>query len=264
MLITFEPHPRLVLANGEEISVLTTVEEKIEILEKTGLDHLVVANFTQAFAATSAEQFVRNYLVEKFHTRAVFVGPDHMFGRKKEGDYRLLQQLGQQSGFQVFNVEPIELNGKAVSSTLIRRLLSEGSVARAARLLGRPYNMQGRVVRGQGQGRELGFPTANLRPTSRYKLFPKEGIYAARVKIGDGLYDSAAYIGVRPTFNGTEKVAEVHVPGFNGNLYDRDIEIFFHAFLRDDQKFDTTAELAEQIKQDIQNAIHFLEHGGKS
>lgn len=266
LLMTFEPHPKLVVSsnNAEEIKLLTTIEEKIQVLEQSDLDYLVVANFTQAFAATSAEKFVRHYLVEKCRMKAIVIGQDHSFGRGKEGNFQLLQKLGEELDFQVFPIEPIDVDGQVVSSTQIRRMLMEGRVDHAARLLGRPYGLQGRVVKGLGQGRLLGFPTANLRPASRYKLFPKEGIYATRVKIDDKLYGSATYVGTRPTFNGTEKVAEVHLPDFSGDLYGRDIDIFFHAFLRNDEKFNSTTELIEQINKDIRQAVQLLDHGGIS
>jgi riboflavin kinase / FMN adenylyltransferase len=266
LLMTFEPHPKLVVSsNGTgEIKLLTTIEEKIQVLEQSGLDYLVVANFTRTFAATSAEQFVRHFLIDKCRMKAIVIGRDHVFGRGKEGTFHLLQQLGEELDFRVFSVEPVDVAGQLVSSTQIRRLLMEARVEQAALLLGRPYALQGRVVKGEGQGRLLGFPTANLRPPSNYKLLPREGIYATQVKIDDQMLNSATYVGNRPTFNGTEKVAEVHLPDFNGDLYDRDIEVFFHSFLRDDKKFINTTELKKQIDSDIRRAVQILDHGGIS
>ncbi len=145
----------------------------------------------------------------------------------------------------------------------MRRLLLEGRVETAAQLLGRPYGLRGRVIPGRREGRQLGFPTANLQPISSYKLLPREGIYAVKAAIGKVSYAAAAYIGMRPTFNGTEKGVEVHVPGFAGDLYGREVELEFHAFLRPDHKFDSTDALVEQIRKDIKQAIDILEQGGQ-
>ncbi|MDZ7316969.1 MAG: bifunctional riboflavin kinase/FAD synthetase [candidate division KSB1 bacterium] len=263
-VVTFEPPPKLVFApqEGEKIGVLTTIEEKIAVLKSLGVDYLIVANFTLVFADTPAEEFVRRDLVGRWGAKKVVVGADHMFGRGKEGTPELLERLGQELGFAVQVVPPLTIDGIPVSSTAIRRALSEGQVERAAVLLGRPYSFKGRVVEGAGWGRKLGFPTANLRPSSRYKLMPREGIYATRVQLGGRLLNSATYVGVRPTFDGTEKVAEVHIPGYSGDLYGRELEIHFYHFLRQDQKFDSPQELAEQIDLDVKQAITVLEQGG--
>lgn len=265
LLFTFEPHPKTVVHKEgvPDIRLLTTIDEKIEVLEKTGIDSLFVSQFTKSFAATPAEDFVRDTLVNTLKMKSIIVGHDHAFGRNRQGNDELLQKLGQELGFHVHMVEQISNENERVSSTRIRHALHDGHVAEAARMLGRSYSLSGTVIHGQKQGRELGFPTANLRPDSEYKIIPQVGIYATKVRIDKTLHDSVTYIGVRPTFDGTHKVVEVHVMDFDENIYGQNITVYFEQFLREDRKFQTTDELIKHIQHDKNTAIHYFANGGK-
>ncbi len=264
LLFTFEPHPKTVIVRegAPDIGLLTTIDEKIEVLEKTGLDSLYVSLFDKTFAATPAEDFVRDTLVKKLNMKSIIIGHDHAFGRNRQGNDELLQQLGEELGFQVHTVEQISNENERISSTRIRHALQHGKADEAARMLGRSYSLSGTVIHGQQQGRDLGFPTANLRPDSPFKLIPKVGIYATRVRIDRKIHNSVTYIGVRPTFDGTHKVVEVHVMDFDANIYGQNITVYFEKFLRDDRKFSSTNELVTNIQNDKNNAIFYFANGG--
>ena len=264
VLFTFEPHPKTVIQKSRfaNIELLTTIDEKIEVLEQTGLGSLVISEFTKSFAAISAEEFVREMLVEKLKMKSIIVGHDHAFGRDREGSDELLFKLGQELGFQVQIVEQISNENDRISSTAIRQALRQGHVELAKRMLGRPYSLSGAVVHGEKQGKKLGFPTANIQPDSKYKLIPKPGIYATTVRIRGDVHESVTYIGVKPTFDGAHKVVEVHVHDFDDSLYDETITVYFFKFLREDRKFNSTDELAEMIKKDKYNATTFFANGG--
>lgn len=251
-LITFEPHPQLILAKPErpEIRLLTTIEEKIELLQKLGLDRLVIANFTHEFATTEPELFVREVLLERLAMKNIVIGHDHAFGRGRTGRIKLLQQLGKSYNFNVEVVKPVQINGKVVSSTMIRKLLQSGDVKSAGIFLGRHYSIHGQVVAGNGRGRKLGFPTANLRSSSQYKLIPNNGVYAGKGEIDGITYNSVVSIGVRPTFNSKSQSIEVHFIDFNGSLYEREFDLCLTHRIRDEVRFGTTQELVEQMKQD--------------
>ncbi len=263
LLFTFEPHPKLVVArSGVDVKLLTSIEEKIHVLEQTGLDTLVVSNFTKSFAATSAEDFVRTILVEKLSMKTIVLGHDHAFGRDRQGNQELLQILGSELDFQVHTVEPIVSDEGNISSTRIRKLLLDGNVSIAAKILGRPYSVRGQVVKGKGVGKELGFPTANIRPDTQYKLIPQVGIYSTRLSIEGKLHNAVTYIGSRPTFNGDEKVIEVHVHNFNKDLYGKEVVVYFYDFQRPDRKFENRSDLVETIKKDKQKSMRFFDNGG--
>ncbi len=259
-LFTFEPHPQLVLGKEDRapIHLLTTIDEKIEVLGRTGLDRLIVASFTPAFATMEPEQFVRSVLLGRLNMKHMIIGHDHGFGRARRGNQKVLETLSLEYGFDISVVEPITLSDTVISSTAIRTLLNAGEVEQANRLLGRPYTLQGKVVQGDGRGKNLGFPTANIRPYNRYKLIPQPGIYTSRLSVGERVYDAVTYIGYRPTFRLSQKVVEVHVLDFDGQLYGQDVNILFLNFVRGDQQFDSTKSLIEQIKQDIQDSRTLL------
>lgn len=265
LLFTFEPHPKTVIVKKgvPDIRLLTTIDEKIEVLETTGLDSLYVSLFDKTFAAMSAEEFVRETLVKRLNMKSIIVGHDHAFGRNRQGNDELLERLGGELGFQVHTIEQISNeNENRISSTRIRHALQEGHADEAARMLGRSYSLSGTVIHGLQQGRNLGFPTANLRPTSSFKLIPKVGIYATKVRIGTKIHNSVTYIGVRPTFDGTAKVVEVHVMDFDDNIYGQNITVYFEKFLRDDRRFPSKDELVENIRNDKNNAITYFANGG--
>jgi len=264
-LVTFEPHPKLVVQQQgrSHIYLLTSLNEKIKLLESLGLDALFIAKFTKAFAETPAEDFVREILVRKLNVKSIIIGHDHAFGKDRQGNEQLLRRLGKELGFQVHTVEPIRYDGGIISSTSIRRLLMAGDIKTANNYLGREYSISGAVVKGRGQGRKLGYPTANIQPDAPEKLIPKVGIYATTAEINGKILKSVTYVGARPTFEEQEKVIEVHLHDFNDMIYGDDITVTFNKFLRDDKKFAGKDELANAIKQDKLNAITFFDNGGK-
>jgi riboflavin kinase / FMN adenylyltransferase len=255
--VTFEPHPQLVLQGPKEpaIRVLTTIEEKIARLSATDLDSLIVIPFLPAFAEMSPKEFVEQILIKHFRMEEIFIGPDHAFGRGRSGNVDLLRSLAAEKEFRVTALAPIYRQGQIVSSTRIRSLLQEAHIELAAELLGRPYSLQGRVIRGDGRGRELGFPTVNLRPYSEYKLLPQDGIYLSRFWLDQRAYPSVAYIGTRPTFGLQEQVLEAHVIGFDAEIYGREVNMEFLKYLRPDAKFATAGQLVEQIQQDVNSSL---------
>ncbi len=262
-VVTFEPHPQLVLrrANKPDIHILTTAEEKIRIFQELGIDRLVILKFTPAFANTPSEDFVRNVLYEKIGFREIVIGHDHGFGKNREGDFHTLLTLGRELGFTVHQLEAFRLDGLRVSSSKIRQALLAGDVALAAKLLGRPYALSGRVVRGEGRGKDLRFPTANIEPEGPAKLIPADGVYAVRVTLAQGQHHKGMMnIGRRPTFNSNagRRVVEVHLFDFDDDLYGCPITVEFVQRLREERPFAHAEALIEQLKKDKKRSLEIL------
>ncbi len=259
-MVTFEPHPQLVLNNPSRPphEVLTTIEEKIEILNQLGLDRLVVANFSPAFAGLEPERFVTEILLERLKMREIIIGHDHAFGRARSGNLELLERMGAEQGFAVASLPPYRVEDEIVSSTKIRHYLQKGLMETATAMLGRSYSINGLVVHGEGRGRGMGFPTINLRPFSPYKLVPCAGIYASRCHLDGKCYAAATYIGKKPTFAAEERVIETYIIDFDGQLYGQEVRVDFIAFIREDTRFASTNALVEQIKQDINKSVEVL------
>lgn len=258
-VVSFDPHPRSVV-HGEPVPLLTTVDERADVLERLGIDRFVVVPFSQAFAQLSPETYVRDVLVERIGLQEITVGYDHRFGRKRAGDVDLLREVGAEVGFAVDVIPPQEVGADIVSSSTIRQRVSEGHVERAAELLGRPYELRGTVARGEGRGRQIGYPTANLSLPDARKLVPKGGVYAVRVRLPDGtLRGGMLNIGNRPTFEEMEVTVEVHILDFSGDLYGESITVQFVQRLRDEQKFASADALATQLSEDEQHCKRVLE-----
>ena len=251
-VVTFHPHPRAVLRPWLSPKVLTTPGEKAVLLAQMGLDLLVFVKFTHELARMPAREFVR-LLRERLQMEELWVGHDFALGRGREGDVPALQAMGQQLGFEVWVVNPVTVDGRAVSSTEVRELLATGQVDEARRLLGRPYSLAGEVVSGARRGRCLGFPTANLavRPE---RAVPPDGVYAVYALIGDERLPAVANIGERPSFNTGQRAIEVHILDYSGDLYGRDLAIEFIKRLRPEQRFGDVCQLVEQISRDIEQA----------
>jgi riboflavin kinase/FMN adenylyltransferase len=248
--VTFNPHPVKVLRPEVNLPLLTTQDQKLNLLADSGLDAIVVLPFTLDFAALPAREFVRQYFCERLRAREVVVGHDYCFGRGREGNIDLLKEMGTVHGFTVQVVWAVEVQGAVVSSSLIRAMLRLGKVTEAGRLLGRPYGVVGRVVQGKGRGAKLlGVPTANL--VSPNELLPASGIYAVWVRRGDTILPGVANIGTCPTFNNSELSLEVHLLEFSGDLYGESLEVRFVARLREEQRFPSLEALAAQIHADI-------------
>lgn len=248
--LTFEPHPLKLLRPEMDLPLLTTPAQKLELLRESGLDAVVVLPFTREFAALGAREFVLGYFCERLQVREVVIGPDYGFGRGREGNVQLLRELGGVCGFGVRVVGAVEFDKAVVSSSLIRALLRLGKVAEARRLLGRPYGVEGQVIRGQGRGAKLlKVPTANIQPFN--ELLPASGIYAVRVHRGAAVLPGVANIGRCPTFDGGEFSLEVHLLAFDGDLYGEELGVDFVARLREERRFPSIEALATQIHADI-------------
>jgi riboflavin kinase/FMN adenylyltransferase len=251
--ITFDPHPLKVLRPEVDLPLLTTPEQKLELLAATGLDATVVLPFTPEFAALPAKDFIADYLCARLKVREIIVGHDYSFGRNREGNIDLLQEMGRGHGFTVQVVWAVEAEEAVVSSSLIRALLRLGKVAEAQRFLGRPYGVVGPVVQGHGRGAKLlGVPTANIRPEN--ELLPASGIYATWVRRGAEIIPGVANIGTCPTFEKGEFSLEVHLLDFNGDLYGERLEVDFVSRLREERRFPSLEALAAQIRADIATA----------
>lgn len=256
VVITFWPHPRLVLyPDDTQLRLLNTFEEKAELLKKQGVHHLLRIPFTKEFSQLSSEEFITTILVEKIGTRKLVIGYDHHFGKNREGSFEQLKLNGPRYGFEVEEIPRQDIDNIAVSSTKIRQSIEAADLETANHLLGQPYTLSGRVIKGDQIGRQLGYPTANIEVDSLYKLIPADGIYAVRVRHANELYHGALYIGNRPTVDGTKKVIEVNIFNFNREIYGESLTIEFHSFIRHDKKLNSLDELKNQIAVDKEHVL---------
>jgi riboflavin kinase/FMN adenylyltransferase len=265
VVYTFEPHPRKVLRPERAPGLLTTLEQKIELLEQAGADVVVVETFSLEFARTPAEVFIRDVLYARIRPVEVYVGYDFHFGRDREGSMRLLTEMGPHLGFSVTIIPEVTLDAGDVNSTRIRQVLAAARPEQAAVMLGRPFTVRGRVVRGERRGRSLGFPTANLAPEN--EVLPAAGVYAGRLRFLDAgdpprgsEWPVVTNVGVRPTFEGARDiVAEAHLIDFEGDLYGRRVDLCFTHHLRDERRFPDVEALKKQIAADVAEARRRLE-----
>jgi riboflavin kinase/FMN adenylyltransferase len=259
VLVTFEPHPLEVVNPAAAPLLLTTHDEKQEVIAETGLDYLAVVPFTAELAAYSAEDFVERILRRCFRMRELLIGYDHGFGRQRAGNVDVLRTLGQRDGFRVEVVEPVSTaDGHSVSSTSIRRAVAGGDLDRAAASLGRPYSVSGRVIEGDQRGRTIGFPTVNLGAPPPRKLLPPEGVYAVRVQTPAGPLGGMMNLGPRPTFGDSATSLEAHLFDTSGNFYGTHIRIDFVARLRETRKFASAEQLTSQLRNDERDARNAL------
>ena len=256
MVVTFRPHPLKILAPEKCPPLISIYEEKIALLEKLGLDVLVKIPFTVDFSAMSPEAFTKDILCDLLGAKEIFVGYNYRFGRGRAGNVATLKEMGDKYGFTVREVEQISLDGEVISSTKIRRLLAEGRVEHAARLLGRAYAITGVVVKGDGRGKGLGFPTANIAP--KHSIIPADGVYAVKFFVREQFYDGIANVGLRPTFDENRLTIEVHVFDFDEDIYGEEISLYFVGKIREERKFGSPDELARQIVSDIRTAKDML------
>ncbi|HAA14308.1 MAG TPA: riboflavin biosynthesis protein RibF [Cytophagales bacterium] len=251
VLLTYWPHPRMVLnPNDDTLRLLSTFEEKAELLAENGIHHLVKIPFTREFAQTTSEQFIRQVIVEDIGTQKLVIGYDHRFGRNREGSFEALKADAPTYGFTVEEIPRQDIDDVGVSSTKIRKALEDGDVGLAREYLGRPYDMRGIVVKGDQLGRTLGFPTANLDLQSPQKLIPADGIYAVHVHHGNTRLHGMLYIGPRPTINGQHRRIEVNLFDFSGDLYGETLKVEFIARTRGDEKLDGLEALKARLGQD--------------
>ncbi|MCS6989187.1 MAG: bifunctional riboflavin kinase/FAD synthetase [Chloroherpetonaceae bacterium] len=257
LVITFEPHPRLVLGkdNGKSIRLLSTLDEKLVVMESLGIDCVVVIRFTKEFSETPADVFVEDFLVGRIGLAEIVVGYDHMFGKNRGGSFETLLRLAEKHGFSVRRIPEQKVDEHHLSSTAIRRALEAGEIGQANKLLGAPYQLSALVIEGEKRGRLIGFPTANLLPPSE-KLIPKRGVYAVEVEVDGKRFRAMMNIGFRPTVREDDRLSlEVHLLDFDGELYGKRLAIHFLARLRDERKFANLAELKAQLERDRQAAL---------
>lgn len=252
VLLTFYPHPRMVLQEDTDLKLINTIEEKSRLLEKAGVEHLIIHPFTVEFSRTTSLEFVRDILVNKIGTKKLVIGYDHHFGRNREGSFEHLKEYGPIYGFEVEEIAAQDIDSVKVSSTKIRMALEEGDLETANSYLGNPFPLSGEVVKGDQIGRELGYPTANLKIDNPFKLIPPRGIYAVKLQLQGKEYQGMLNIGIRPSINQkTEKeTIEVNVLDFEGDLYGKEISLDLHKRIRDEKKFDSLNDLKEEIEKD--------------
>lgn len=281
VIITFHPHPRKVVSSTIlGIRLINTIEEKLELLEQLGIDHVVVVPFTDAFANQSAEDYIQNFLIDKFHPHTIIIGYDHHFGKDRLGDYQLLEKKATEHNYKLKEIPKHILENISISSTNIREAILHSDIGTADKLLGYEFFFSGTVVHGDKLGRKLGYPTANLRIENQEKITPGNGIYAvyaevvnressienekishstnSRLTIHDSRYKGMMSIGFRPTVDGKKRVIEVNIFDFDEEIYDQTLKVFVKKYLREEKKFDSLEALVKQIDQDKIDSLEIL------
>jgi riboflavin kinase/FMN adenylyltransferase len=259
-VLTFHPHPLIFFGLRREDFLLTTPEEKEEILKSAGVEEIITLKFDLELSEMTAERFFREILLEELGAKKIVVGEDFRFGKGREGDVRRLQELGKLYDVEVFVCPPFKIKGEEVKSERIRNLLKGGEVKRANEMLGRFYSVRGIVARGKGLGRKIGYPTANLEVVKE-KLVPAKGIYAVRARLRESVHDAICYIGESPTVSEGGKLSlEVHIFGMEKEIVGEELEVFFLERIREERKFPSLEELVKQIGEDIKEAQQILAH----
>ncbi len=277
VILTFFPHPRMILHPEDgKIKMLTTIQEKIELLEQAGINHLIITPFTRDFSNLSPQQYIQQILVEKIGTRQIVVGYDHRFGKDRAGGLADLQNFAQQYSFEVEEIPEQDIHDVAVSSTQVRNAIANGVIDIANEFLGYSFHLTGKVIKGDQIGRTLGYPTANLFIEESYKLIPADGIYAVTISFtslkpgvespetqkseirNQNTYAGMGYIGHRPTINGMMRNIEVNIFDFDQDIYGQFIRVYFHHFIREDIKFESLDALKNQLAADKKTALQLL------
>ena len=254
VLLTFSPHPRIVLQPDVELELLSSENEKISLLEKTGIDHLIIHPFTREFSRTQSLDFVREFLVNKIGVKHLVIGYDHHFGRNREGSFDHLKEFGPIYGFEVEEIAAFDIDQVNVSSTKIRNALAEGNVELANMYLGAPYSISGRVIKGNQIGRTIGFPTANIECDFMQKLLPADGVYAGKLHVNGHTYNAMANLGSRPTIGSKQRKLEVHCIGTDIHLYESEVRFELYKFLRGIEEFANLEALKKQLEVDKKEA----------
>ncbi len=255
-LVTFDLHPRTVVKSGKLISLITAIEEKLELLNETGLDRVLVIHFDKKFSQINYKDFVKNVLIDKLNMKAFVIGYDHSFGKNREGNFSSLGALSREYGFSLDQVDPYEVEGQLINSTLVRQFLADGDVALAGKLLGQTFSISGHVVHGSDRGKSLHYPTANLEPLHPRKVRPGNGVYAVDVGYNGTLYKGMANIGFKPTFEELDApTVEVHIFEFNKSIYGENIKVYFKKRLRSEKKFDSREALITQLEIDKEESL---------
>jgi len=261
VIFTFHTHPRLVTSPNEgNLRLLTTLNEKINLFEKYGIDHLIVYTFDKVFSELSYTEFVEKILVEKIGTHCLVVGYDHKFGKNREGGFDYLQKCAEKFSFEIERLDALAVDKDNVSSTKIRNALENGDIEKANRFLGYQFTLHGKVVEGKQLGRTLGFPTANIEASDKHKIIPGYGVYAVKVEINGAEYKGMLNIGTRPTFNNNadNRSIEVNIFDFENDIYSKEITLKFVGKIRDEQRFGSIEMLVDQLKKDKITALNII------
>jgi riboflavin kinase/FMN adenylyltransferase len=262
VVLTFFPHPRMVLQQADGLKLLNTMEEKAYLLDLFGIDNLIIHPFSKEFSRLTAEEFVKDVLVARLNTKKIIIGHDHRFGSNRTADINDLIRFGAEYGFEVEQISALEVNEVSVSSTKIRNALMEGLISKANRYLGYPYFITGTVVTGKQLGRTIGFPTANIALTEEFKLVPAHGVYTVSSTINGKTVLGMMNIGNRPTVDGTTETIEVHFLDFNADIYGAQLRVNLHHRLRSEQKFAGIEALKTQLQQDKEDTIEYFKAKG--
>ena len=259
VVLTFFPHPRMVLQNDANIKLINTIEERSAILEESGLDYLCVQKFTKEFSRLTADDFVKKILVDQLHAKRVIIGYDHHFGRNRSANINDLRQFGEIYGFEVEEISAEDVNEVAVSSTKIRKALDAGDIEKANTYLGYPFCLNGTVISGKKLGKQLQYPTANIKIEETYKLIPKQGVYVVKSVIENETVFGMMNIGLNPTISSeAEQHIEIHFFDFEADLYEKPLKIDMLHRLRDEKKFDSLADLKLQLQRDEKESLQFI------
>ena len=260
VILTFFPHPRLIVSNNYDIKLLNTIDEKSNLLEKKGIQNFIIHPFDKTFSELSPREFVSQVLVEKLNIHKIIIGHDHKFGKNRAADFNDLINFGKEFGFEVEEISAQQINEVSVSSTKIRNALLEGNITLANEYLGYSYILSGNVVKGNQLGRTIGFPTANIEISEDYKLIPKKGVYIVTVIVNSQTVFGMMNIGVKPTLGENKLSIEVHLLHFEADIYHQKIQVNILERLRDEYKFETFENLKSQLQLDKQNTIHYFEN----
>lgn len=259
-VLTFFPHPRMVLQDNSDLKLLNTITEKIELLEKIGIENLIIHPFDESFAQLSAEEFVKTILVDHLHVEKIIIGYDHRFGKNRTANIDDLILFGKQYSFEVEQISAEEINAVSISSTKIRTALEDGNIDLANKYLGYSYLLSGTVVKGRQLGRTIGYPTANIELEKEYKLVPKNGVYIVRSEINGKQVFGMMNIGFNPTVQGKTKTIEVHFFNFNADIYNLNIRVAIVQRIRSEKKFESIALLQQQLEKDKEFSIQYIQN----
>ena len=258
LVMTFFPHPRMILNKSHEIKMIDTIDEKINLIEKTGLDNLIIHPFDNNFSKIRAKEFVEEILVKKLKIKEIIIGYDHKFGKDREASVKDLKKFGQDYIFNVKEIPAEEIDSIAISSTKIRDAILNGEIEKCNKFLGRNFILTGKVVYGEGLGKKIDFPTANIEIKETYKIIPKNGVYLVKTKINSNTYFGMMNIGIRPTVGGTNKSLEIHFFNFKDNIYGKNVSIEIIKKIRDEEKFSSIDQLKIQLKKDEQFCLKLI------
>lgn len=258
VVLTFFPHPRMVVQPDVPIKLINTIDQRTQLLENLGVAHVIVHPFTLAFSRISAVEFVRDVLVNKLNAKHIVIGHDHRFGRNRNANIDDLREFGKTYGFEVHEISAQDIDAVTVSSTKIRKAIKEGDIKTANAYLGYNFSLSGPVVKGKGIGKDLGYPTANLNVLEAYKIIPQNGVYVVQAMLGNKMHRGIMSIGTNPTVGGTKKTIETYFLDFAGDLYDQQITVEFLSFIREELHFDNTKQLIKAIREDEQLARAYV------